>query len=154
MILIYIFFLKTLFIHERLTHTEAETQAEGEAGSLHGTRSRVSRIRPWAEGSAKLLSHPGQPEAGALYLQSSLRGVWAHQGIQTLRFRSLRHSRNKKIGHGSGPVWLQAGGNLGSPESSHPAGYWLYFEETKLTRIWSPGHLFGLSPLFIFSFSF
>ena len=44
---------------------EAETQAEGEAGSMqevrHGTRSRVSRITPWAEGSAKPLSHLGCP---------------------------------------------------------------------------------------------
>ena len=42
---------------------EAMTQAEGEAGSMqgarHGTRFRVSRITPWAEGSAKPLSHPG-----------------------------------------------------------------------------------------------
>ena len=42
---------------------EAETQAEGEAGSMQGaqcgTRSQVSRIRPWAAGSAKPLSHPG-----------------------------------------------------------------------------------------------
>ena len=42
---------------------EAETQAEGEAGSMQGaqheTRSQVSRIPPWAEGGAKLLSHEG-----------------------------------------------------------------------------------------------
>ena len=31
-------------------------------GARHGTRSWVSRITPWAEGSAKLLSHPGYPE--------------------------------------------------------------------------------------------
>ena len=47
----------------RDTQREAETQAEGEAGSIqgagHGTRSQVSRITPWTEGSAKLLSHPG-----------------------------------------------------------------------------------------------
>ena len=39
---------------------------EGEAGSLQGarrgTRSWVSRITPWAEGSAKLLSHWGCPK--------------------------------------------------------------------------------------------
>ena len=44
---------------------EAETQAEGEAGSMKGarcgTRSQDSRIMPWAEGSAKPLSHPGCP---------------------------------------------------------------------------------------------
>ena len=33
-------------------------------GARHGTRSWVSRITPWAEGSAKLLSHPGCPLLG------------------------------------------------------------------------------------------
>ena len=64
------FFKKILFIHETHTHThththESETQAEREAGSMqgarHGTRSQVSRIRPWAEGGAKPLSHLGCP---------------------------------------------------------------------------------------------
>ncbi|XP_072585264.1 eukaryotic translation elongation factor 1 epsilon-1 isoform X1 [Vulpes vulpes] len=44
---------------------EAETQAEGEAGAMQGarrgTRSWVSRIRPWAEGGAKPLEPPGLP---------------------------------------------------------------------------------------------
>ena len=44
---------------------EAETQAEGEAGSMQGarcgTQSQVSRIMPWAEGGAKPLSHRGCP---------------------------------------------------------------------------------------------
>ena len=44
---------------------EAETQAEGEAGSMQGaqrgTRSRDPRIMPWAEGGVKPLSHPGIP---------------------------------------------------------------------------------------------
>ena len=38
------------------TEREAETQAEGEAGSMqgvrHGTPSQVSGITPWAEGGA------------------------------------------------------------------------------------------------------
>ena len=54
-----------LFIHERYREREAETQAEGEAGSMQGARcgtpSWVSRITPWAEGSAKPLSHLGCP---------------------------------------------------------------------------------------------
>ena len=41
---------------------EAETQAEGEARSMqeaqHGTQSQVSRITPWATGSAKPLAVP------------------------------------------------------------------------------------------------
>ena len=50
----------------RDTQREAETQAEGEAGSKQGaqrgTRSRVSRITPWVEGSTKPLSHLGCPK--------------------------------------------------------------------------------------------
>ena len=45
----------------RETQREAETQAEGEAGSMQGagrgTRSRVSKIRPWADHRAKPLGH-------------------------------------------------------------------------------------------------
>ena len=61
--LFYFYFLKKFYSWERHTQREreAETQAVGEAGSMQeawrGTRSQVSRIRPWAEGSAKLLSH-------------------------------------------------------------------------------------------------
>ena len=65
------FLKKILFIYswETERQREAETQAEGEAGKQAGsmqgawrrTWSRVSRIRPWAEGSTKLLSHPGAP---------------------------------------------------------------------------------------------
>ena len=48
------------------TDRERDTQAEGEAGSMQGARcgtgSWDSRIRPWAEGSTKLLSHPEIPK--------------------------------------------------------------------------------------------
>ena len=37
-------------------------------GAQHGTGSRDSRTMPWAQGSAKLLSHPGIPEHGASHL--------------------------------------------------------------------------------------
>ena len=33
-------------------------------GSRRGTRSRVPRITPWAEGGAKRLRHPGTPYLG------------------------------------------------------------------------------------------
>ena len=50
----------------RDTHREAETQAEGEAGYMQlsrlGSRSRDPGVTPWAEGGAKLLSHPGCPK--------------------------------------------------------------------------------------------
>ena len=60
--------VKILFIYswETLREREAETQADGKAGSMQeawrGTWSRVSRNRPWAEGGAKPLSHLGCPQ--------------------------------------------------------------------------------------------
>ena len=57
---LFIYFLRLyLFIRD----TQRERQAEEEAGSMQGawrgTRSWVSRIMPWAEGSTKPLSHWG-----------------------------------------------------------------------------------------------
>ena len=74
MMCFFFFFRFYLFIHDRHAQREreAETQAEGEADSMqgahHGTRSRVSRITPWAEGGAKPLSHPGCPDVGFLMI--------------------------------------------------------------------------------------
>ena len=71
-----ILFLKIiyLFIHERHTEREAQTQAEGEgeeAGSMqgawYGTRSRVSRITPWAEGRRWTAESPRDPLLGAFW---------------------------------------------------------------------------------------
>ena len=46
--------------------TEAETQAEGETGSMQGVRrgtpSRVSRIMPWAEGRRQTAEPPRDPQ--------------------------------------------------------------------------------------------
>ena len=56
---------------ERERERGAETQAEGEAGSMREarceTRSRVPRVRPWAKGGAKPLSHPGCPSVFYLF---------------------------------------------------------------------------------------
>ena len=65
--LIFFFLHIYLFVRdtERKKEREAESQAEGGAGSMQGawggTWYRVSRIKPWAEGDAKLLSHQGCP---------------------------------------------------------------------------------------------
>ena len=63
-------FFKILFIYS--WEKEAETQAEGEAGSMQGnwcgTRSGVSRVTPWAKGAAKPLSHPGCPSICSLLI--------------------------------------------------------------------------------------
>ena len=54
----FFFFKIFIYLFMRDTEREAETQAEGEAGSMQGvgcgTQSWVSRIRPWAEGGAAL----------------------------------------------------------------------------------------------------
>ena len=48
-----------------VTQREAETQAEGEAGSMQGARrgiqSRVSRIAPWAKGRHQTAAPPRDP---------------------------------------------------------------------------------------------
>ena len=69
-------FLKILFIYsldrerEREREREAETQAEGEAGSMQGalcgTRSRVSRVTPWAKGRCSTPEPPGLPGISVL----------------------------------------------------------------------------------------
>ena len=63
MVVLFLIFFKDfihLFMRDRVREREAETQAEGEKAPCKGarrwTRSRVSRIRPWAEGGAKPLS--------------------------------------------------------------------------------------------------
>ena len=67
--LIYVVFFLTNILFIYLWQTRggwADTQAEGEAGSMQGawrgTQSQVSRITPWAEGDAKPVSHQGCPE--------------------------------------------------------------------------------------------
>ena len=66
----FLIFFKILFIYS--WEKEAETQAEGEAGSMQGnwcgTRSGVSRVTPWAKGAAKPLSHPGCPSICSLLI--------------------------------------------------------------------------------------
>ena len=62
--MLYFIFLRFyLFIHER--QKEAETQAEGEAGSTQGaqcvTRSQIPRIMPWAEGRCQTAEPPRDP---------------------------------------------------------------------------------------------
>ena len=55
----------------RETQREAETQAEGEAGSMqgaqYGTGSRVSRITPWAKGRCSTAKPPWRPSVGQIF---------------------------------------------------------------------------------------
>ena len=65
------FFFKILFIYDGVgggTEREAETQAEGAAGSTQGarrgTRSRVSRIRPWLKAALNRCTTGAAPDVG------------------------------------------------------------------------------------------
>ena len=65
LVFIFIFFKDFIHLFMKDTEREAETQAEGEVGSMQGawpgTQSQVFRIMPWTEGGAKPLSHRGCP---------------------------------------------------------------------------------------------
>ena len=58
----------------RDTQREAETQAEGEAGSMQGagcgTRSWDSRITPWAEGRCSTAKPPRVPPQSLILIQT------------------------------------------------------------------------------------
>ena len=88
----------------RDTEREAETQAEGEAGSMQGaccgTRSQVSGIRPWAEGGAKPLSHLGCPCAYFLPgMIHSIRGsITNHFLLPTTLGGGMSHFAKAKTG--------------------------------------------------------
>ena len=66
--LFFIIFLRFyLFIHDRHREREAETQAEGEAGSMHrepdvGLDPGTPGSRPGPKTGAKPLRHPGIPK--------------------------------------------------------------------------------------------
>ena len=64
----------------RDTEREAETKAEGEAGSMHearcGTRSRDPRITPGWKAGAKPLSHLGIP-----FYQKYLYSAWIYNTV-------------------------------------------------------------------------
>ena len=71
-----------IYLWETQREREAETQAEAEAGSTkgaqHGTRSWVSRITPWAEGSTKPPSHPGLPFHFLIRISLMGQTKWHH----------------------------------------------------------------------------
>ena len=78
-------------MRERKRERERERGAEdteGEARSMQGARrgtgSQVSRIRPWAEGGAKPLSHPGCPKLAFLR-------TFGAQGLNTGYYLCLKH---------------------------------------------------------------
>ena len=86
-------------MREREKEREAETQAEGEVGSMQGaqsgTQSWVSRIRPQAEGSAKLLGHWGCPNNFIFLIYLFMRP----------RERGSDIGRGRSRVHAGSPMW-------------------------------------------------
>ena len=77
----------------------AETQAEGEAGCMQGAqcgnRSWVSRMTPWAAGSAKPLSHPGIPNTNFFKLHHEIS--YQHKNDLSMANIVTFHVEKKKI---------------------------------------------------------
>ena len=77
---------------------EAETQAEGEAGSLQGapcgTRSQIRGSGPEPKAGAQPLSHPGVPSQLLLY------EFFAHPSPCLPRFFLFKNKRQEKGGKG------------------------------------------------------
>ena len=93
------FFFKILFICSWETQREAETQAEGEAGSLQGapcgTRPQGPGSGPETKADTQLLSHPGVPGHGILKAFPRHRIFWNFCTTQTWFFwHSLNHQIN------------------------------------------------------------
>ena len=83
-----LYFLRFIGLFMRDTEKEAETQAEGEAGSMLGarcgTRSQDSRISPGPKAGAKPLSHPGIPKTH--YLDAFNKTTcWSFENISVIQ---------------------------------------------------------------------
>ena len=53
-------------------------------GARHGTGSWVSKITPWTEGGAKLLSHPGCPPSESFDSRVGPEGASVAQSVKHL----------------------------------------------------------------------
>ena len=90
----FFFFKDFIYLFMRDTQREAETKAEGEAGSMQGaqcgTWSWVSRITPWAAGGAKPLRHRGCPRSWSLRLPVyGANSSWFIFFLQKFKYQSL-----------------------------------------------------------------
>ena len=85
---------------------DAETQAEGEAGSMQGarrgTQSRVSRITPWAKGSAKPPSHLGCPRIANFKRCHEDERTWTMEASEV--FKQMSHGQSSNLGKLEAPV--------------------------------------------------
>ena len=78
---------------ERERERERQRHRQGEAGPMQGarcgTRFRVSRITPWAEGGAKPLSHPGCPDPH--FLSSVFFGFYSFSSFFSFFYRERKN---------------------------------------------------------------
>ena len=79
---------------------EAETQAEGEAGSMQGaqreTRTRVSRTTPWARGRRQTAEPPrDSPLWGVLKKPAPSQADTSRSDVEWQDGRSILHPRPK-----------------------------------------------------------
>ena len=72
--------------------TERGREAGSIQGAQHGTGSWVSRIRPWAEGGAKPLGHPGCPDFQILERQCGTCNLTTESNADLLFLRVLQVS--------------------------------------------------------------
>ena len=92
-----------IYLFMRDTHREAETQAEGAAGSLQGTRcgtqSRVSRITPWAKGRCSTAEPPRLPQQQAFVEASDIWGGSEDQHglISVVRLRGAGNDQSDRV---------------------------------------------------------
>ena len=102
--------------------SEAGPPLSGLGPRRAGVRGREAA--DWRAGSP--LDVEAELERGwPLSLEASLRGSWAIS-VQALRDRSLSGPKDTGVGHGSGPAWRPARGQLSSSGASRPAECWLY----------------------------
>ena len=84
----------------RDTHREAETQAGGEAGSMQGarcgTRSRDSRITPWAEGRRQTAQPPRDPPLCTILVIDLSLKLFQNLKLFFLRFYLFIHERQRE----------------------------------------------------------
>ena len=137
----------------RDTQREAETQVEGEAGSMQGTRrgtwSRVSGITSWAEGSVKPLSHLGCPSfflfKDFIYFRET---AWA-RGAEGERDSQADSTPSAEPDRGLDPTtlrsWPEPKPRVRCSTDCHPGAPFPASEATHMSWFVTPSSIFSAS---------
>ena len=132
---------------ERQRHRQREKQVPCK-GARHGTQSQVSRIRPWAEGGSKPLSHLGCPVLTDLFQRERVH-------VRSQRGRGEREKQRHRQREKQAPCWepelgldpgtlgSRPGSKAGAKPLSHPGipnegdfNLILSFHQLKDHRLW------------------